>query len=67
MKSVYQIGDDLFILIGFVAFIVAVFSRLINVPSVIWGITPGQLFKGAMACLLFSIGLSLRDMLQTER
>lgn len=62
MKNIYQIGDDLFVIIAFVAFVVAVFTRLTNIPSMFLGITPIQLFKGAGMCLLLSIGLSLRDM-----
>lgn len=62
MKNIYQIGDDLFVIIAFVAFVVAVFARLAGVPPMFLGITPIQLFRGAGMCLLFSIGLSLRDM-----
>ena len=67
MKNIYQVGDDLFVVIAFVAFVVAVFTRLLNISPLYLGITPVQLFKGAAMCLLFSIGLSLRDMAAVGR
>jgi hypothetical protein len=67
MKKVYHVGDDLFVVIAFVSFVVAVISRLLGISPIFWGITPLQLFNGALACLLFSIALSLRDMAQVGR
>jgi len=67
MKKLYPIGDDLFLVIGFIAFMVAVVTRLLGISVIFWGITPIQLFNGAMACLLFSIALSLRDIAQTGK
>jgi len=67
MRKIYPIGDDLFLAIAFVAFFVAVITRLLGISPIIWGITPLQLFYGAIACLLFSIALSLRDMSQKNK
>ena len=67
MKKVYRIGDDLFMSIAFVVFIVGVVLKLLGISTIIWGITPIQLFNGAAVCLLFSIALSLREMAHSER
>lgn len=64
MKKVYRIGDDLFMVIAFVAFIVGAVLRLLGISPIFWEITPAQLVNGAVVCLLFSIALSLRDMAQ---
>lgn len=62
MKKVYSITDDLFMVIAFVAFMVGVVTKLLVISPIFWGITPIQLFNGALMCLLFSIALSLRDL-----
>ena len=67
MKQIYCISDDLFMAFAFMSFIVAVVCRLLGISAIIWGITPNQLFQGAIVCLLFSIALSLRDMSQIAR
>lgn len=61
MKKTYHLAEDLFIAMAFVSFIVAVVTGLLEISPILWGITPLQLFKGAGACLLFSIALSLRE------
>jgi len=66
MKKMYDIGEDLFMIIAFVAFTVAVMIRLLEISPIIWGITPDQLFKGATVCLLFSIALSLRELVRSK-
>ena len=62
MKKNYYMGDDFFVVIAFIAFMVAVVLKLLGISTIIWGITSVQLFKGAVVCLLFSIALSLGDM-----
>ena len=67
VKKIYPIGDDLFLIIAFAAFIVAVVSRLLAISPIFWGVTPVQLLNGAVVCLLFSMALSIRDMAQTGK
>jgi len=62
MKKIYPIGDDIFMVIAFSAFVVGLVLRLLGIPTIIWGIAPIQLIKGSAFCLLFSIALSLREM-----
>jgi hypothetical protein len=62
MKSVYRIGDDLFIAISFVSFVVGVILRLLRIPKIWLDITPRGLLFFSMMCLLFSIALSLYDL-----
>ena len=66
MKKTYEIGEDLFILIAFVAFVVGVVLRLLDISPIIWGITTAQLLKGTVACLLFSIALSVRELARSK-
>jgi hypothetical protein len=61
VKKNYYMGDDLFVIIAFIAFMVAVVLKLLGISTIIWGVTTAQLFKGAVVCLLFSIALSLGD------
>jgi len=67
MKKTYHMGDDLFVVIAFVTFIIAVVLKLLGISEIVWGITATQLFKGAVVCLLFSIALSLRDLAQSGK
>jgi len=67
VKKVYHMSDDLFVVIAFIAFMVAVVLKLLGISTIIWGITSVQLFKGAVACLFFSIALSLRDLAQSGK
>lgn len=61
MKNVYPLGDDFFIAMAFISFMVGVILRLLGIDDVGFGITPrGILFFSTM-CLLFSISLSLYD------
>jgi len=61
MRKAYPLGEDLFMIIAFIAFIVGVALKLLNIETVIWDVTPSHLFKGAVGCLLFSVAMSLRD------
>ncbi|MFA5363331.1 MAG: hypothetical protein WC335_08885 [Candidatus Omnitrophota bacterium] len=61
MKKAYNFGDDLFLAMAFVTFAVGVVSRLLGIDSFWWGVTPHNLIALSMACLIFSIALSLYD------
>jgi hypothetical protein len=62
MKAVYNLGDDLFLAIAFVSFMVGGVSKLLGIVKIIWGVTPNGLILNAIICLLFSIALSLYDL-----
>lgn len=61
MKSRYQIGGDIFIATAFVSFVIAVMLRLMGIFT-FWGLKVEGIFKFSLACLLFSIALSLLDL-----
>ena len=61
MKKVYNLGDDLFLAIAFVSFVVGAVLRLLGIDEIAWGITSRSLIFNAIMCLLFSIALSLYD------
>ncbi len=67
MKKVYNLGDDLFLAIAFVSFTVGVVSRLLEIDSFFWGITPQHLISLSMMCLIFSIALSLYDIASSAK
>ena len=70
MKSVYRLGDDLFIPAAFVAFVLGIGLKLLGVPSLKLGIailTIRGLFLASALCLLFSIALSLYDSTVNKR
>ena len=62
MKTVYNLGDDLFLAVAFVIFIIGTFLRLLGIYNIGFGITSRSLIGGAIVCLLFSIALSLYDL-----
>lgn len=66
MKKVYNFGDDLFLAIAFVSFVIGAFLRLLGFSYVFWGITTKSLIMNSVVCLLFSIALSLYDMAQNN-
>lgn len=61
MKEVYHLGDDLFIALGFVSFVLGGFFRLMGLDNVFFGFSPRTFIDLAIICLLFSIALSLYD------
>lgn len=67
MKTVYHVGDDLFIALAFVTFILGGLFGLLGINNLIWGITPQNLIFLSMMCLLFSIALSLYDVAHGEK
>jgi len=62
MKNMYRLGDDLFIAIAFVSFMVGVVLRLLEIKKIFWGITTAGILRFSVMCLLFSIALSLLDL-----
>lgn len=67
VKKVYSVGDDVFMIIAFISFMVGVVFRLLDISPILWGITPKQLINGAVVCLLFSIAFGLKDITQASK
>jgi uncharacterized membrane protein YiaA len=66
MKNIYRLGDDIFIAVAFVSFVVGVFLKLIGIYEIGPGITPRNILFFSITCLLFSIALSLYDLTQKK-
>lgn len=66
MKKVYNLGDDLFLAIAFVSFMIGGVLRLLGIDEIAWGITSRSLVFNAVMCLLFSIALSLYDLAHAQ-
>jgi len=64
MKTVYRLGDDFFIAVAFVTFVIGIILRLMEISEIGLGITPAMILYAAAMCLLFSIALSLCDLNQ---
>ncbi len=62
MKKIYNLGDDLFLVVAFVTFAIGVVLKLLGFTNIIWGVSPAQIIKLSGICLLFSIALSLHDL-----
>ena len=62
MKKVYNLGDDLFLAVAFVSFMIGVVLKLLGIEDIGWGVTARALIMNALMCLLFSIALSLYDL-----
>ncbi len=61
MKKTYNLGEDLFLAVAFVSFVVGTVLKLFGINDIAWGITSRNLIGNAVVCLLFSIALSLYD------
>jgi hypothetical protein len=61
MKKVYNLGDDLFLAVAFVSFVIGAVLKLLGIEDIGWGVTARALILNAGMCLLFSIALSLYD------
>jgi hypothetical protein len=61
MKKVYNLGDDLFLAIAFMSFVIGAVLKLLGIENIGWGVTARGLIINAVICLLFSIALSLYD------
>lgn len=62
MKTLYRVGDDIFVAAAFVSFIIGIILKLAGIKEVMLGITPKAIIFFSMMCLLFSIALSLYDL-----
>lgn len=62
MKKVYRVGDDIFIAMAFVSFVVGIFLKLLGITEIAGEVSTPSLLFFALACLLFSIALSLFDL-----
>jgi len=62
MRKVYRLGDDLFIAIAFVSFVIGIILRLMGIEDLPLGIDTKAVLFFSMMCLLFSIALSLYDL-----
>ncbi|MDD5669672.1 MAG: hypothetical protein PHE58_06565 [Candidatus Omnitrophica bacterium] len=62
MKKVYNIGDDIFLVVAFACFFIGGISKLLGISTIAWGITSHNLISLSVVCLFFSIALSLYDL-----
>jgi len=62
MRKVYRLGDDLFIAVAFVSFVIAIVLRLMGIEDLPLGLNTEGILFFSMMCLLFSIALSLYDL-----
>lgn len=67
MKKMYSVGDDLFVAMAFVSFVVGIGLRILSLSQVPFGINYVEVLYFAMMCLLFSIALSLYELNQSGR
>lgn len=66
MKSVYSVGDDFFIAMAFMSFVVGIGLRILSVSQIVFGINYKEVLFFSMMCLLFSIALSLYELNQAR-
>ncbi len=67
MKKIYNIGDDLFLAVAFMTFMVGGVLRLLGISTLFWGITTRSIVQLSVICLLFSIALSLYDLAHGQK
>lgn len=61
MKKIYHVGDDLFIAIAFVTFVIAGVLKLLQINDLLWGVTTRDIGVLSVMSLLFSMALSMYD------
>jgi len=66
MKTMYRVGDDFFIAVAFITFVVGIILHIMDVTVGIGINSQFVLFLSAL-CLLFSIALSLCDVNQRNK
>lgn len=66
MKNVYRLGDDFFVALAFVSFVIGIVLRVLSFSDVPFGINYKESLFMSMMCLLFSIALNLHDLNQRE-
>ncbi len=62
MKKQYNVGEDIFLVIAFVSFVVGGILTLLGISELFWGITSHNLISLSIASLFFSMALSLHDL-----
>lgn len=62
MKTVYSLGDDIFIAMAFVSFIIGIALRILSISQIAFGLNYKEVLFFSVMCLLFSIALSLYDL-----
>jgi hypothetical protein len=67
MRKVYSVGDDLFVALAFISFVVGIALRVLSASGVSFGISYREILFFAMMCLLFSIALSLYELNQSKQ
>jgi len=66
MRKVYSVGDDLFVAMAFISFVIGIALRILSLSDVPFGISYKEILFFAMMCLLFSIALSLYELNQNK-
>lgn len=64
MKNVYRLGDDFFVALAFVSFVIGIVLRVLTFAEVPFGVNYKESLFLSMMCLLFSIALNLHDLNQ---
>ena len=64
MRKVYSVGDDLFVAMAFISFVVGIALRILSFAEIPFGINYKEVLFFSMMCLLFSIALSLYELKQ---
>jgi hypothetical protein len=67
MRKVYSVGDDLFVALAFISFVVGIGLRILSLSGIPFGINYREILFFAMMCLLFSIALSLYELNQSKQ
>jgi hypothetical protein len=67
MRQVYSVGDDLFVALAFISFVVGIALRILSFSGIPFGINYREILFFAMMCLLFSIALSLYELNQSKQ
>jgi len=67
MRKVYSVGDDLFVALAFISFVVGIALRVLSFSDVPFGVSYKEILFFSMMCLLFSIALSLYELNQAKQ
>jgi len=67
MRKIYPLGDDFFIALAFISFVVGIILKLMGIDTIGFGVTNNSIFYFATMCLLFSVALSLYDITRERK
>ena len=67
MRKIYSVGDDLFVAMAFIGFVVGIALRILSLSDMPFGVSSREVLFFAMMCLLFSIALSLYELNQSNK